>query len=198
MFSSIKKYFSITLFTVLCTNAAFAHDILVEGKVAAFLPTDQTVKDIYGTSGEFGFEITGEIVPHVYGFASFDFISKSGTTEIFETPTKMYTSCFGIGLKYFIPVRFGDFYVGLGAEPTYLHTLNQSQYAEALTNNWSFGGIAKVGAIVNLPDSFFLDFFVDYSFVHFDFIQSFNNPVQSTSAVLNGVLFGMGFGYRFN
>ncbi len=198
MFSSLKKSLYVIALTAICTNMLVSHDILVEGKVAAYLPTDATVQDIYGTSGEFGFEITGEIVPHVYGFASFDFISKSGTTEIFETPTKMYTSNFGIGLKYFMPTNWGDFYLGVGAQPTYLQTLNQSQFVNAITHNWSFGGIAKVGAIVNLPDSFFLDFFIDYSFVHFDFIQPLNNRVQSTSAVLNGALFGMGFGYRFN
>ncbi|MGZ6254544.1 MAG: hypothetical protein ACXWL5_00970 [Candidatus Chromulinivorax sp.] len=193
-----KSLFFLLLCTLAFTNITITKDILIEGKAALFLPQNQIFKNTYGTSGEFGFEFTGEIINHIYGFTSFDFISKSGTTENFSSPTKVYTSSFGVGLKYFIPTNFGDFYLGVGAQPTYLQTTDQSEFVKTLNSRWGCGGIAKVGAIINLPDSFFIDLFIDYSFVHINFTKKFNAPVQSTKAILNGGLFGIGFGYRFN
>ncbi len=185
--------------TLLCTTAIVKpHDVLVEGKAAAFMPTGQTFKENFSTSGLFGFEITSKIVGNVYAFGSFDFLNKSGNTQFFQTATKVYMSNFGIGLKYFIPTESCcDLYVGLGAQPTYLRTIDSSDVVTQ-HSRWGWGGIAKIGAIINLPKSFFVDLFIDYSFVTINFTNTFNAPLQSANAVLNGAIFGLGFGYRFN
>ncbi|MBP6870288.1 outer membrane beta-barrel protein [Candidatus Babeliales bacterium] len=195
--NKIRSYFFATLLLSTAFVAA-EHDVLVEGKASAFMPTGDVFKEDFGTSGLFGFEITAKIVGNVYGFGSFDFISKSGQTVFFESASKVYTSNFGLGLKYFIPTSETlDFYVGLGAQPTYLRTIDGSD-VETEHQRWGWGGIAKIGAIINLPGSFFVDLFIDYSFVKIDFTTPFGAPIQSADAILNGAIFGLGFGYRFN
>lgn len=176
-----------------------SHDLLLEVKGAYFLSSDETFRNIYDNGcGEFGLEFTGNITEHVYGFLSVDFFNKTGATPTFETTSKFNATAFGIGLKYFIPCDHVDFYFGLGAQPTYLKTVDSSPFVPNDTSAWSFGGIGKFGAIIDLSHSLFLDLFIDYSFVTFDFSSPIGAPVQRHNAHLNGALFGVGFGYRFN
>lgn len=181
------------------TSMSYAHDILLEVKGAYFLSTNDTFKNIYGHGcGEVGVEVTAELVKNIYAFLSADFFNKDGATPIFDTPSTFFSTNLGFGLKYFVPLHRVDLYVGLGVEPTYLRTIDDSTDVQNKTTAWNCGGIAKVGAIVDLTHSLFLDFFIDYSFVQFHFNQTFNNPVQRQNAILNGAIFGVGFGYRFN
>lgn len=178
----------------------FNMDVLFEGKGAYFLASDQTFKDIYNNGGgEFGLELSAKIIKHLYGFASVDFFNKSGETLDFLNSTKLHMTNWGIGLKYFIDIAdHASFYVGLGAEPTYYYVTNKAPLVDDKQAGWTFGGIAKVGLIVDIPHDFFIDFFVDYSFVHTgNGFTPLNNNVQNNNANLNGCLFGIGFGYRF-
>ena len=175
------------------------YDVLFEGKGAYFLATDQVFKQIYNNGcWEFGLEGTAQIVDHIYGFMSFDLFNKNGQTPIFEIPSKFHSTNFGIGLKYFMPFDKGDFYIGLGAAPTYLRTLDYSGFVNHKTERWGFGGIAKCGVILDLAKNFFMDLYIDYQFTHIQFNYPQGNFVQSTKAILDGAIFGIGFGYRFN
>lgn len=178
--------------------SVYTHDVLFEFKGAGFFPGQTTFRDVYGNAGEVGFELTSRIINPVYIFTSVDFLSKSGETTTLQTPTKAKFTNIGIGLKYFAPFKNGDFYLGLGAQPTYLSTFDQSEYVPNQNSRWGCGGIAKAGFIVDLPSSFFLDLFVDYSFVTVNFTSTSDAPVISTNANLNGCLVGLGIGYRFN
>lgn len=177
---------------------AYDYDFIVEGKGAYFLPTDSKFSNIFHGSGIYGAEVTGRIWKNLYAFASADFFNKRGKTVSFDTPTRINIINIGAGLKYLVPFFFGDFYIGLGALPTRLHTHDFSPYIIQKRTKWGCGGIAKVGTYFNLPASFVIDLFVDYSFVkiHFDGSSSLNIPSQS--ARLNGCWFGGGVGYRFN
>ncbi|AXK60684.1 hypothetical protein [Candidatus Chromulinivorax destructor] len=178
-----------------------AKDVLLEVKGAYFLSTDDTFKAIYDNGcGEVGLEATAEITHNIYAFTSIDFFNKSGITPIFATPSQFFSLNFGFGLKYFIECcDHCDIYVGLGAQPTYLRTIDSSTFlTDERTAAWSLGGIAKFGAIIDITHSLFIDLFIDYSFVTFDFNSAANAPVQRQDAILNGALFGAGFGYRFN
>jgi len=170
--------------------SASAHDVLLEVKGAAFVPTSELFKNIYGTCGDFGVELTaGELFKNLYSFGSIDFYLKDGITSELESTTRVTMLNFALGLKYFVPFHQGDFYIGLGVEPSRMTT--QDENSLTLQDvQWGCGGIAKVGVLVDLPHSLFTDIFFNYSFVNF------NGTEQSTP--VNGCLFGIGFGYRFN
>lgn len=169
-------------------------DILVEFKGSIFVPSNDLFHDVYGNCGDFGVEITGNLLDRLYAFFSTDFIVKHGLTSELGSASQLNLVNMGVGLKYFVPFKHGDFYVGLGIEPTYLGMRNETLLGLFEQQSWVCGGIAKVGFIVDVGHSFFLDFFVDYSFAKADF----NNNAEQNTVYLNGALYGLGFGYRFN
>ena len=170
-------------------------DILVEFKGSIFVPSNELFDDVYGNCGDFGVEVTGNILDRLYAFFSADFIMKDGATVELSSFTKINIVNLGLGVKYFVPFKHGDFYVGLGIEPTFIGLQNHTPALQE-QQAWVCGGIAKVGFIVDLASSLFLDFFVNYSFAKADFYTS--QPLQINTTYLNGALFGIGLGYRFN
>lgn len=173
---------------------AVARDILFEAKGSIFVPTNEKFRSVYDNCGDFGVEFTGNLFDRLYGFTSVDFLFKDGLTVALGSTTRMNIVNIGIGAKYFVPFDHGDFYVGLGIEPTYFCT--HSQVPETIKQaTWTCGGIAKAGVIFNMPRSFFVDLFFDYSFVKADFYSGM--PTEFNQAHLDGCLFGVGFGYRF-
>lgn len=177
---------------------SYDHDIIIEGKGAYFLSTNSTFKNIYNNGGGiYGAELTAKIYDHWYGFISADFFSKKGKSIGLCSPTKVNIIDVGIGLKYLLPFEYGDFYIGLGALPTYLRTKDCSPYVVSKQKNWGCGGIAKAGAYINLPRSFIMDLFFDYSFVKMAPHCCSSRTIITHKAILNGCWFGVGLGYRF-
>ena len=171
------------------------HDILLEVKGSVFKPTNDTFRNIYNNCPEFGIELTGNMFDRLYAFASADVLRKTGETVTLDSSTQVTVANLALGVKYFVPFAHGDFYFGLGVEPTFLCT-NDETPTPVKQTQWSCGGVAKSGVIVNLPRSLFMDFFFDYTFVASNSYTS--NPAQLNIAHLDGCLFGVGFGYRFN
>ena len=171
------------------------HDILLEIKGAVFKPTNDNFRTIYNNCPEFGVELTGNMFDRLYAFASADILQKTGETVALTSSTQVTILNLALGAKYFFPFAHGDFYLGLGVEPTFLCTKDETPTPIKQTQ-WSCGGIAKSGVIVNLPRSLFMDFFFDYTFVASNSYAS--NPAKLNIAHLDGCLFGVGFGYRFN
>lgn len=171
-------------------------DILFEAKGSLFVPLqNSTFKKIYDNCGDFGLELTGKLFDRLYAFTSADFIAKNGKTVALESLTKINILNLGLGLKYFVPFNHGDFYVGLGIEPTCIAI--QNKIPSLLEQQaWACGGIAKVGVLFNLSESFFTDVYFNYSFVKTNFYTGI--PLQVNQAHINGYLFGIGLGYRFN
>lgn len=176
-------------------------DILLEFKAAYFQPTGSLFRHIYGGSALFGPEVTFKLKNQWYGFASVDYLTKNGKSLGLRTSTHVNLLPLGIGLKYLWCMNdYSQFYAGLGFQPVYVMLENCSPYVAKNQNKWGFGGIAKIGAFVDLPHHFFLDFFVDYSFVKVPFKNSVvpAGYVQPHKANVSGAIFGAGVGYRFN
>ena len=177
----------------------FSRDILLEFKTAYFLPTDSGVRKIFGNGGAlYGPEVTfqlSECNPHWYGFASIDYLNKSGHSIGLCTPTKMRIVPLAIGVKYFIQHCYGDFYVGLGFQPLHLKTINCSPFA-VQTSKWGFGAIGKIGSYFDLPCNFFVDLFFDYSIARIGCDKC--SQVVPLKVNMDGSIFGIGLGYRFN
>lgn len=192
----IVRFFCATLF-LLCIPLR-GKDVLLEFKAAYFLPSDKCVKKMYGNGGAlFGPELTFRVYDNWYGFASIDFLTKHGHSIGLCNRTTMSLMPIGLGFKYLVPFCYGDFYVGLGFQPVRLKTTNCSTGVEPLTINWGFGGIAKIGSFFTLPDHWFIDLFIDYSFVKVGGKKCAPGVVP-IKANLNGAIFGGGIGYRFN
>jgi opacity protein-like surface antigen len=178
----------------------FCRDVLLEFKASYFYPTSSCTRDIYGRGGAlYGPEVTFQLCQerNWYGFASADFLSKKGHSVGLCEPTKMDIVPLAIGLKYFVPFCYGDFYLGLGFQPVHLKTVNCSTFVSQTTSKWGFGGIAKIGTYFDLPCNFFVDIFLDYSFVKVG-CSNCGAGVTPLKADLSGVIFGAGLGYRFN
>lgn len=170
-------------------------DILFEAKGSLFVPTTHGFKTIYGNCGDFGLELTGKLFNQLYAFASADFIAKDGETIRLGSITKINILNLGLGLKYFVPFNHGDFYFGLGIEPTSI-TIKNKIPSLLEKETWCCGGIAKVGVLFDISESFFTDIFCNYSFIKTTFYTGM--PLQVNQASFNGCLFGVGIGYRFN
>jgi len=174
-------------------------DVLLEFKGAYFLPTNCEFRNIYDNGGAlYGPEVTFELCNQIYGFISIDFFQKNGRSLGDCSPTQITLVPIGMGLKYLVPFCLGDFYVGLGFQPTVVQITNCSPFVIPEQSQWGFGGIAKVGTFFDLPCNLFIDIFIDYSFLN----VCFNNGCQTLPVVLNkahlsGAIFGAGFGYRF-
>jgi len=196
---NIQRTFLAAMLLASLNTTAYEYDILVEGKGNAFITTNDTYKDIYGrATGGGGFELTGGEYKNIYGFLSVDAFHTSGSSIGFCSPTKVTFVEIGIGLKYFVPFSCGDFYIGLGALPAWAQTKDCSPYVVPTLSKWGCGGIAKVGVYFDLPKSFIVDIFVNYSFVKIPFECCFNGCTQTHPAKLDGVIVGLGLGYRFN
>lgn len=198
MLKILKNIYLLFLFS--CASI-FCKDVFIEFKGACFLPTNSCVRNIYGKAGPlYGPELTFQLCENKnwYGFASLDFLTKNGRSIGLCDRTKMHLMPLGLGLKYFVPFCFGDFYMGLGFQPVLLKTINCSNFVLNKTSNWAFGGVAKMGSCFDLCDNYFLDIFADYSFAKLSCKKRcYNLDVINVKANISGAVIGAGIGYRF-
>lgn len=194
---NIKKYIlAVFLITGSTLSYSIEHDVLLEAKGSIFVPTDETFRDIYGNCGVFQVEMTTKLFKELYNFTSVGVLLKHGNTVELDTPTKLSMINIGFGLKGFVPFNHGNFYVGLGILPTYIKIENDVNDALITNTNWNCGGVGKIGLLVDLGRSAFVDLFFDYNFVKSTFYSS--NPTQANISHFDGCLFGLGFGYKFD
>jgi hypothetical protein len=193
--------------SLLCASAcliihAYEKDIILEFKAAYFQPMNRTFRHIYSGEAIFGPEVTFNIWESIYGFASYNFLTKNGKSFGLETCTKIRLHLLGAGLKFFNCVTDTvSLYAGLGFQPVSLHTSNHSPYVIEKTHKWGLGGVVKMGTYIDLPCNFVLDIFGDYTFVKVKrscCTDSSVGYIQQTNANVSGFSVGAGFGYRFN
>lgn len=194
----MRKIIIAIIATHCLTALAFCdREILVEIKGSGFFPTSHLFKKIYHNSGMIGGELTVNLYDNFYGWASIDWLSKSGHSLIGNTKTKVNYLPIAFGLKYLRPFCYGDWYVGLGALAGRIHTHDLSPAVAPTYTQWGWGGIAKVGCIFDLPSCFFLDLFFNYSFVKAASHNTNGGTVIPHTVKVNGALLGIGIGYRF-
>lgn len=181
----------------LFTSKAFGTNVLLEAQAAYYRPTNHQFRDIYSGSGIYGVELSVQSWKGLYPWISGSAFTKSGHSLGLHNRTHITFVPIGVGLKYLWKVNFVDLYLGAGALPTYLHIHNHSHCGLEKTSKWGCGGIAKVGVIFNLPKAFFIDTFVNYSYIKISNHRTSNGYISPHSANLSGFSFGGGIGYRF-
>ncbi len=193
-----------TLLLSACVSI-IARDVILEFKGAYFHPTNDCFKDIYGNSaGIFGPELTVQLCnqSNWYGFASVDYLTKSGRSIGLCDKTKVSLSPIAIGLKYFAFSscnEVADIYLGAGVQPVRVHTKDCSSYVQQNQTRWGAGGIFKVGSYIYAPCNFVLDVFLDYSYARAKGKVTCS-PTQNViplKANVSGIIFGVGLGYCF-
>lgn len=203
MISKVGRYCLVLL--SISSMPIISRDCILEFKGAYFLATGSRFKKMYKGGALYGPELTVQLCDdsNWYGFASVDYLSRKGHSLGLRLPTKISLVPIAFGLKYFVSdctcFENVDFYVGLAFQPVRVEIKNYSHYVIPEQTQWALGGIAKVGAYVDLPCNFVLDLFVDYSFVklksHAN--QGPSGPVVPLKASVSGAIFGGGIGYRF-
>lgn len=174
-------------------------NVLVEVKGAYVLPAAHTFRDIYHNAGSCSAEVTGQFKQECswFGFGSVGVVPLKGRSVGFCTKTHATIVPLAAGLKYFLNYNPGDLYIGLGVLGAYLKTKDDSSYVISPRSKWGVGGVAKIGFIVDLPKSWFVDLFSDYAFVKVNFPNKFVCGVQSHKANISHWSLGLGLGYRF-
>ncbi len=161
-----------------------------DGRIAAFIPTGDRFRSIYGSSlAAYEFEIGKIFAKHYEVWANVDYVTTSGSTPKFHSKTSYRSVNLSGGAKYVF--RFhpqGNLYLGLGINGAFVHVHNSSSFVKRDVNKDGVGGVAKVGVYFEPTTHLFMEFFVDYLY---QTIQ-FQSRVQ-----VGGVKIGGGIGACF-
>jgi hypothetical protein len=194
----MKRYACLWLIAgCLLTSKLLGTDVLVEAQAGYYYPTNHKFREIYSGSGIYGLEVSVQSWRSLYAWVSGSVFAKSGHSIGLRNSTHIVFVPIGVGLKYLWKVNFVDLYLGAGVLPTYLHIHDHSPYVVQKSSKWGCGGIAKVGAIFNLPKSFFIDVFTSYSYIKISDHDTRHHTIYPSSANLSGFTFGGAIGYRF-
>ncbi len=185
----MKRFF--LLFFVLASFLS-AVEVLTEGKVGYFIPTDAQFRATYGEDGILG-EIETSVCAwdHFYPWAS---VGMYRNVSHHVGKSHIYFIPIGAGLKYIYPFKYVSIYAGAGALPTYLHIDNNSPLLASTQERWGCGGIFKMGFLSNRVWNLFIDLFAEYSYLQMPF---HGQRVALSDGVLSNFTIGGGVGYRF-
>ena len=167
----------------------------LQARIGGQYNIDETNRDIYGNwVPVYQLEASSGTWRHLYGWFNVGWSNNSGNTELLDTKTKYFLIPLAAGLKCAFP--FSDrffFYLGLGANYTYLHIHDFSSSVPSHTVKWNWRCTAKSGLRIALPSKrIFFEIVADYSYLPFRFSSS--PDLQRPSIDMGGLLLGISFG----
>jgi len=201
-----KFYLAMLAVLFFASSEVNSVEVLVEAKAGAFFPSDKVFRDIYGRHGGgiFGGEITVPVWCGIAPWISADYFCNEGRSIGDHDATRVIIVPIGFGLKYMYELCVCDWnvdlYAGAGATYNYFKNRDHSEFVIEHPHEWGWGGIVKVGGIVNLDCGLFLDIFANYSFLKLDFEKEHTEDdgfVVRNDAKLSGFAIGVGLGYNF-
>lgn len=171
--------------------------MLLEFRAAYFHPTGCRFDDIYGGTGIYNLEFSIQTWCDLYTWVSVGYLRESGHSIGLSTPTTIQLVPLGIGLKYMFSCFCFRPYIGAGFGATWMDIDNKTKFVHDVTD-WVFGGIFKVGSLWNFCNCWFLDAFIDYTYMKKDYHGTWNNPfVYRHDGDISGFSFGLGIGVEF-
>jgi len=163
-------------------------DTTIEFRTAAFFPTDNLFRHIYGTAGpSFQFEGAYRFCGCYQGWINLDLFTKTGHVKhCGKTTIDIYNMSFGP--KYLYPIyNCVDAYGGIGLSLARVH-INNHSCGNGKESKLGVGGILKSGINIYLDYNLVLDVFCDYLFQRARFRQNVD---------VGGFKLGAGIGVRF-
>jgi hypothetical protein len=194
-----------TAATLVCVSALMSQlhgiEVLPEFRGGYLWPTGSTFSDIYKNGGGYvGYEVSCQTYKGLYTWTNGSYFNKNGKSvgASGTSSTQLYLVPLAGGFKWFWHVRSWDFYVGMGAVGTYIHTRDNSPYLIPKSHKWTYGGMTKMGVMTKLYDRLYLDFFADYTFSHrTKFPGTRDGTITRSPININNWMLGIGVGYRF-
>ena len=184
-----------TLFFIIFSSILFANEIRIEGKAAYFRPTASVTRDIYGSFGLYSLEALYSPWCDLYFWGSVGFATSSGKSTVDKSKTTLTYVPISAGLKYLFQINSFRPYFGAGPLAAYLHTKDDSPFVVKKREKWGVGAIVKAGLIYDISRHFFLDAFVEYSFMGIDFSRM--SITLGQAADISGLAAGGAIGIRF-
>jgi hypothetical protein len=145
------------LYMLFISVSAFAS--YISARVSYFQPSDEFFKNIYGSGGCYGGEISFEIYKGLHIWGGTEYFSKKGKLTFTKEDTEIRITPFFGGLKYVFPGSTINPYIGVGVgyfqfkESNILGTVEEGE----------IGYLGKAGLILRLIKSLIVDVFADYS-----------------------------------
>lgn len=168
----------------------------LQARLAGQYNIDSTVRNIYGDwTPVYQLEASSGTWHNLYGWFNVGLSNKSGHTPLFNTKTTYLLVPLALGFKYAFWVKNDFFYyIGFGANLSYLHTNDRSDYVPRSNAKWGGGCTAKSGIrfTPSQKRKCFWEFFVDYSYLPFNF--SSEPTLERPSVDMGGLIIGIGFG----
>lgn len=173
-------------------------EVLLEARVSYFHPTDSRYRRIYGGAPFYNVELSVESYCNFYPWLSVGYLYDCGHSIGKRNRTKIDLVPMSLGLKYLFCCDCFRPYLGAGLGVTYLKTEDHSKFVIKNRSNWGAGGVFKLGLIYDWTSCFFIDLFIDYTYMKIDFGSGHHKKrIYGHDADVSGFFFGAGLGYSF-
>lgn len=204
----MKKKFC---FLVLCflLSSLSAAEYLGEFKVGYFRPTNDILRDIF-PDGWPNYQLEISYSPfsrscdnwwrNFFAWGSINYLHADGESAVGIDDCTIDILPVALGLKYMHPLPCcTQAYASAGLKYFWLHVDSHDDIEHLKDRAHGLGAVIAIGALFHPIRNVFLDFFVDYSFKHFNksnFSIKQNNVIPS-AVDISGITFGVGVGFWF-
>jgi hypothetical protein len=204
----MKKVLYTLLFCCLLPSLGAA-EYLAEFKVGYFRPTHDVLRELF-SDGLPNYQLELSYSPfsrncdgwwrHFFAWGSVNYVHDEGNSAVGIEDCAIDIIPLALGLKYMQPLPCCvQAYLSAGFKYFWFHVDSHTPTAHQKDRARGLGGVVAIGALFHPIRNVFLDFFVDYSFKHFDkdnFSIKQNGFIPS-SIDASGLTFGLGAGVWF-
>lgn len=162
----MKKFIiaHILILMSLLTTPIFSEEGSMIFRVAAFYPSSEKFREIYGSVNA-DYQLEANIPLPFFcmdGWANIDWIPVTGRSEGFKDYTRADIVNLSMGIK--IPFHICDFTAYLGIGPSFgkIWIKNHSRCCHNNTTKYAIGGVIKSGLNYCINECIILDVFIDY------------------------------------
>lgn len=177
-------------------SLSYSHEF--EARVAYFTPVNSRIKKNYGNDGvEYAIEATTPLKPYLMPLRRYDLFGNIGYYRLDSREhSRMQTWTLVAGLKRY----YGAIdaccrpYLGVGWGAVHIDLHNNALFKKQ-SSQWGHAFLAKSGIKFNMPYSFILDLFVDYSYHKYRSKRDVDHEEHNVNT--GAWIAGLGLGYQY-
>lgn len=172
------------------TGRAELFEPTLKFRVAAFFPTSERFRDIYGSSiADYQFEATALLPNRYRGWVNVSWLGCSGRSDRlhFHTTVDMTNTSIGISIPHQISENFSA-YAGIGPSFGYVGVRNKGTNWYRNESKFDAGVLVKSGVVYDISCHGLVEFFIDYLYLC---------STYRTQVNLGGLKIGGGIGWAF-